>query len=126
MSESQTDLLHVENHGDVVIFQILLDELRELKSCYEVRDQMVQVVDPEKTRYVIFDLSKLEFVGSIGLLGFLAVRRAVPESRLFICGASQSLLEMLSVCRLISYQNDGNPPFEWQSSVEECLKRIQI
>lgn len=125
MSESQTSFLHVENHGDVVILQILLDELREMKSCYEVRDQMIQVIDPAKTHGVIFDLSKVKFIGSIGLLGFLAVRRKIPESRLFVCGASESLLKMLTVCRLISPKNEGNPPFEWHSNVEECLKRMQ-
>lgn len=121
MNESAARHIDVETRQGVLILKVVPDELRDMAMCYEVRDQMIQAIDPTKTQQAIIDLQNVNFIGSIGLLGFLGVRRAIPKSRIVVCNASESLQEMLTLCRLISLDNEGDPPFEYQPRIEDAL-----
>ena len=113
-----------ENNG-VLILKILPDELRETDVCYATRDQILARLDPNTTDRVVLDMANTHFVGSIGLLAFLALRRTIPKARIILCNLNESIFEMLVVCRLISEDESTDAPFKVRTSVEDAVAALK-
>ena len=121
MSDSDTSYIESTMVQGVLVMKVLPTELRETEVCYAIRDQMIAAIDPTQTRNAILDLQNVTFVGSIGLLGFLGMRRQLPKSRIIICNLADVIREMFLLCRLISPDNATDAPFEVQTTLQDAL-----
>ena len=72
----------------------------------------VLVIDPDDT-----------FVGSIGFLAFLALRRHLENGRIVVCNFSDSIRKIFEICRLIPTDPSAAGPFLVEESLEAALAR---
>ena len=108
-----------------MLMKILPAELLETDDCYATRDQILAALNPNTTDRVVIDLSNTRFIGSIGLLAFLAMRRAVPSARITLCNLNESILDMLVLCRLVSGDDSAEAPFQVRASVDDAMAELQ-
>ncbi|MDG2380442.1 MAG: STAS domain-containing protein [Pirellulaceae bacterium] len=121
MGELGTRYIESSTQDGVLVIKILATAMRDTQVCYGIRDQMIEAIDPDQTQNVIIDLENLTFIGSIGFLGFLAVRRKIPKSRIIVCNLTDTIREMFLLCRLISEDNSADSPFEVRATLQESL-----
>jgi anti-anti-sigma regulatory factor len=84
---------------------------------------MLALIDPEKITHVVLDFQRVTFVGSIGFLAFLAVRRHLEDSQVIICNLYEPIRQVFEICRLIPKDPAATAPFQVENSLEEALAR---
>jgi len=108
----------------VLVIKILLKEIRDPKVSYGLRDEISSLFNSAEVRHVVVDLGQVTFMGSIGLLALLAVRRSVAPGRMVICNLSKAIREMLELCLLVSNDPAKTAPFEAVPTLDEALARL--
>jgi len=107
-----------------LIVTVLVEQLREAKVAYDLRDEIVALIEQTQATNVVLDLASARFVGSVGFLAFLGVRRHLGNGRIILCNLSDPIREMFAVCRLIQTENNLTAPFEVAASKEAALARL--
>ncbi|MBT3199379.1 MAG: STAS domain-containing protein [Phycisphaerales bacterium] len=105
-----------EEIQDVIVARIMDRELtRDTGGSLHV--QMPQCTQPPK---VVLDLSKIEFIGSIGLTVLVVFQKRISTAggRLAIAGFSDSCREVMTVTRL-------DHIFEFYPNVEQSVTAMQ-
>ena len=110
--------------GSVLAVSILLDQVREAKVAYDLRDDIIALMNKERPTGIVIDLAKVNFIGSVGFLAFLGVRRQLGGGRIVLCNLSTPLREMFSVCRLIATDPNTAAPFETANTTAEALAQL--
>lgn len=118
---------HIESteQDGILVLKILPNELRETDVCYATRDQLLATVNSNGTDRVVIDMANTQFVGSVGLLAFLAVRRAIPTARIILCNLNASILDMLVLCRLVSSNESDEAPFQVRATLDDAVTTLQ-
>jgi anti-anti-sigma factor len=105
---------------NVLVATINVGEIREPSVAYDLRNQMLALVRDSGVRNLVIDCRNLGFMGSIGFLSFLGVRRELP-GRIVLCHLSPLLRETFDICRLIRDSRDGDAPFEAAEKLDDAL-----
>lgn len=124
MDESQPSYARGAVHGNVLVIRILVEQLRDAKTSHALRDEMLRLVEEAKTDRVVIDLQHVAFLGSIGLLALLAVRRRLEGGRIIICNMSYAIRSVFDLCRLIAEGPSATAPFEDAPSLDAALDRL--
>lgn len=111
-------------HEGVLAVTIIPRQVREATLAYLLRDEILALVVSSQTQDLILDVRNVEFMGSVGFLAFLAVRRHLKTGRIVICNLSPTLREMFAVCKLISPGGDKGAPFETEATLEAALAQL--
>ena len=111
------------NNGALVVTVMPL-QVRDATLAYALRDEIVALVDSSQTRNLVLDAANLQFIGSIGFLAFLGVRRHLGDGRIVLCNLSGTVREMFTVCQLISADRTKGAPFEEAATVEAAVARL--
>ena len=115
-----------ERHDGVLTVLVLLGEIRDSHTAYAFRDEVIAEMKQATTRDVIFDLSRVRFIGSVGFLAFLGVRRQLSGGRIVLCHMSDSIREVFQVCRLIANSDKGaKAPFEEAETLHDARRMLQ-
>jgi anti-anti-sigma factor len=99
-------------------------QIREAQTAYGLRDEMNALIDQHKPGNIVLDLANVNYIGSIGFLAFLSVRRKLGGGRIVLCNVSSPVRDMFAVCRLIPTESAATAPFEIASSLEESVSRL--
>jgi anti-anti-sigma factor len=108
---------------NVLVIEVLVEQIRDPDTSYALRDEMLSLIDPEKISHVVLDLQHVTFVGSIGFLAFLAVRRRLENGQIVICNLWEPVRQTFQICRLISNDPAVTAPFRVEDSLEAALAR---
>jgi len=111
-------------NGGCLVVTVMPQQVRETAIAYSLRDEIVALVDSSQTRDLVLDAGNLQFIGSIGFLAFLGVRRHLGDGRIILCNLSFAVREMFAVCRLISTDGAKAAPFEVAATVEAAVARL--
>ena len=126
MSQQANQLAMCERHDGVLTVLVLLGEIRDSHTAYAFRDEVIAEMKQATTRDVIFDLSRVRFIGSVGFLAFLGVRRQLSGGRIVLCHMSDSIREVFQVCRLIANSDKGaKAPFEEAETLHDARQMLQ-
>jgi hypothetical protein len=68
-------------------------------------------------------MGRVEFIGSIGLLAFLGIRRLPDIENVVLCNLDENVKEIFMICRLISNDKMSKAPFQLATSIEYALER---
>ena len=109
----------------VLVVTITVPQLRDAANTFAARDEILALIDSSGARHVILDARHLQFIGSIGLLTFLSVRRQVVDGRVVICNLSEPIQRLFAVCRLITTDPAKVAPFEMATTLENALARFR-
>ena len=67
-------------------------------------------------------LGRVQFIGSIGFLAFLAMRRVPGVQNVVLCCLNENVKELFMICRLIPSANVSSAPFQDSASVQSALE----
>lgn len=124
MSSAKTSVSGQCSDG-VLTVDILVDQIRDPDQSYAVRDQVIALVDQWSPSHMVLDFSQVRFMGSVGMLALLGIRRSLPGGRIVVCNLSDVLRQMLTMCRLISNEALSASPFEVAATKEEAQERAR-
>lgn len=105
----------------VLVVMIAIGEIREPATAYDLRNEMLALVKEAKCRHLVIDARNLIFIGSVGFLAFLGVRREL-KGRIVLCHLSDAIRDSFAVCRLIPTGDDRVAPFETADTLDEALR----
>lgn len=123
MSEQVSSYVSSTIQQGVLVVAVQVEQVRDHSQAYALRDEIIALLESSKTRDVILDLERLQFMGSVGILAFLGVRRHLDGGRIMLCNLSKNLRGMFQVCRLISSDSIA-APFEAEDTVGDALMRL--
>jgi anti-anti-sigma factor len=110
-------------HGTALVATVLIQELRENEAIQRLKDELLAAVTLAKPRNVIIDLSHVRFVGSVGFLVFLRVRREPGIGRIVLCHLNENVRGAFALCRLIPDAAHSSAPFDVADTRLEALVR---
>jgi anti-anti-sigma factor len=116
--------ISVANNQGVPVITITVDQIRDATRATELRDEILNVVQTSQANNLIFDLSRLNFIGSIGFMAFLSVRRQLAAGRIILCDLSQNVSDAFAICQLISKDPAKTSPFEYANNVPEAVASL--
>src|SRR4051794_14376454 len=70
-------------NGNLVV-SILEGQIREAAVAYRLRDEIISLIDQQKPVNIVLDLANVAFIGSVGFLAFLGVRRHLGGGRIIL------------------------------------------
>jgi len=110
-----------------LVLSVTSREIRDAQVSYALRDQMIGLIDEHGSQQVVIDFEPVDFIGSVGLLALLGVRRRLNEAggRVVICNITGLIREMLSACRLISSDASRAAVFETAATRDEALAMLR-
>ena len=77
-------------------------------------------VGPNKPlQNLLVDLEQVEFIGSIGFLVFVGLRRVLSKGRIVLCCPRAPVQDAFLACRLISAEPGGAAPFDVAADVAQ-------
>jgi anti-anti-sigma factor len=107
-----------------LVVTVVPQQLREAATAYSLRDEIIALVDSSQTRALVIDAGNLQFIGSIGFLAFLGVRRHLGDGRIILCNLAPPVQEIFAICGLISIDGTKAVPFEVAATVEAAVARL--
>lgn len=110
-------------HGEVLVITVLAAEVDDEETSRGLHDEIFSLVDCEEPSHVVIDLRRVTFMGSVGFLMFLALRRRLGAGQIVICNITQPVYDLFEVCRLFSTSSTTGP-FEAEESLEAALARF--
>jgi anti-anti-sigma regulatory factor len=112
-------------HGSVLVIEVLVPQLRKPETAYALRDEILELADPAKTSHVVVDLQRVTYIGSVGQLAFLALRRHVDGTPIVFCNISPTVRELLEVCHLVA-KPPATAPFAAEETRQAALARCSL
>jgi anti-anti-sigma factor len=122
MTESELKYATGSYRGNVLVIEVLVPQLRDPETAYALRDEILALVEPKETSHVVVDLRQVTYIGSVGLLAFLALRRHVEDTPIVLCNISPTVRELLEVCHLVA-QPPASAPFAAEDTRQAALAR---
>lgn len=74
--------------GGVLVATITREEIRDSTDAYLCRDEMIASIDSSQTKHLVVNLEHVQFLGSVGLVALLGVRRYLGDGRIILCNIS--------------------------------------
>ncbi len=108
--------------SNALLARVMVPEIREAAVAYALRDELLALVEESGTRHLILDVRQLKFIGSIGFLAFLGVRRQMSGQIIF-CGMTEPVRQVFQVSRLIPSGSEERP-FGLEDTLEAALARL--
>ena len=118
-------LARFDVRGSVLLVTVQLTEIRDTKTAYDFRDAVIAQLERQPAVHVVFDCAAVKFIGSVGFLAFLGVRRKQPTGRIVLCNLGPQIREMFEICRLLARDElDTAAPFEGVETLETALTTL--
>lgn len=114
-----------EHAGNFLVVKVLAPQLREAQVAYKLRDEIITLIAEPQPKGVVLDLSNATFIGSVGFLSFLGVRRHLKDGRIILCNLSVPIRDMFAACRLIPSDSSRAAPFETAENVSTALGLLE-
>lgn len=109
--------------GATLLATVLIEELRDTEGIQQLKDDLLAAITLANPRNVIVDLSQVQFIGSVGFLVFLRLRREPGIGRIVLCNLNEHVRGAFLICRLIPDGNHSSAPFEEAATTQDALKR---
>ena len=110
--------------GGLLVVDILQPEIREASQAYACRDEMIKLIDPTTNRDVVIDLGRVQYIGSVGLVALLGVRRHLDGGRIVLCDMKPAVHDIFFISRLIPRTESETAPFEAAPTREAALQAL--
>ena len=125
MSQPAQNLARDSVRDGITVVTVNTKQIREADQAYALRDEILEILNKSNPSCLVLDLGELTFVGSIGFLAFLGVRRHLEGGRIVICNMSGPVHDMFAVCHLISPDPAKKAPFEAAKTLDSAIALLK-
>ena len=125
MSQLIPKLARASVVDSITVVTVTAEQIREADQAYALRDEIREILNQANPSCLVLELVKFNFVGSIGFLAFLGVRRHLAGGRIVICNMSGPVHDMFAVCQLISPDPAKKAPFEAAKTLDSAIARLK-
>ncbi|MGY8771592.1 MAG: STAS domain-containing protein [Pirellulales bacterium] len=121
-----TQFISTKTENNSLLITLEIEEMKDSEECYEIRDAMISAQKDAGIDNIAINMARVNFMGSIGILAFLGLRRSIDEQhgRIVFYNLSSQLKGVLQVCKLISNDPDWKSPFGFADSVESAQELL--
>lgn len=124
MSQTNTSIVEHVSEGENIVITVLETHLRDQERVQRIREALIEAIGSGPFKNAIIDMVRVQFIGSIGFLAFLAVRRVPGIQNVVLCNLSDNLKELFTICKLIPTAGASSAPFMVADSVESALTKL--
>lgn len=121
MSQGPAGLVGVVSEG-VLVLTLQEEHLRDVDRATSIRNAATTHVDEAQPSRIVFDLGRLQSIGSVGLLAFLGLRRHFAQGPIVLTNMSSAIEKTFSLFRLIPTDTQPVAPFEVAPTVADAMK----
>ena len=121
-SASNSALIEHELRNDVLVLRFCVSEVRTPEVSFAIRDEVLAAVDASGTSKFVVDLSRVEFMSSVGLLTLMSLRRHVENAKIVLTGLWGHVLDVMETCRLVNSEHNTNGVFEVAESIDQAVE----
>ena len=122
MSLENTSCIEHTALSGIVVITMLDEKIRTPERVQQIKDAIIKVVGANPCKSIIIDMSCVKFIGSMGFLAFLAVRRLPGIENVILCNLDREVAALFVLCRLISAENAENAPLKTAASVSSAVE----
>lgn len=116
--------VRAEQIEGVLVVTIIVDQIRDATRGYAIRDEILAAIESHQARNLVLDLGQLSFIGSIGFMAFLSVRRQLSAGRIILCKMSGPVRDLFAICHLIATDPAKKSPFEVAETVAAAVESV--
>jgi anti-anti-sigma factor len=121
MADSSDSIIEIRPHSSCLIIKILAPQMRDFAKVIQIKEAIITAVREMVPKTVILDLSRLNFVSSVGFLAFLAIRREPTVENIVLCDLDANVHKVFSICRLIPDGVDTSAPLQLADTVDAAI-----
>ena len=122
MTHPSEELISHQTFENILVVSILAETMRDQEVVNRIRDSMSAVVGQANCNSLIIDVDHVQFIGSIGFLAFLAMRRIPGVQSIVLCNLQPNVRELFLLCRLIPHSNEESAPFNEATTLPSALE----
>ena len=116
--------VRAEQIEGVLVVTITVDQIRDATRGYTIRDEILAAIETHQANDLVLDLGQLSFIGSIGFMAFLSVRRQLSAGRIILCKMSGPVRDLFAICHLIATDPAKKAPFEVAETVAAAVESV--
>jgi anti-anti-sigma factor len=110
--------------GDVLILAIALKRVASYESAEAMGRELIEAVQAEGAKKVVVDLSRVEYMSSVGYGPLISLRGWVRQAggRLVLCGLSTVVYQMFEATRLLINPHSPQSLFEFTGTIQSAVE----
>ncbi|MFN9913001.1 MAG: STAS domain-containing protein, partial [Pirellulaceae bacterium] len=101
MANEEVALTECQVKDRVLLVRLKLAKLVDPLVAQRLKAELEEKVNQHQSQIVILDFQEVTFVGSVGFLAFLSLRRLPTVQRVIVCQLDANIREIFTICRLI-------------------------
>lgn len=121
MSSSSAAVITAEVRQSCLIVSILEPQLRDFEKVTQIKLAIMSAVQLHRPQAVLLDLQKVTYVGSVGFLAFLGIRREQGVEHIVLCNVAPNVQQLFSICKLIPDGSGMSAPLKIATSIESAM-----
>ncbi|WP_372896748.1 STAS domain-containing protein [Stieleria sp.] len=120
MTEHEKPLVQASSNGTTLVLEIQTDQIRDSDTASAISREMIALAKENQANRLVIDMHSVRFMGSVGFLALMGLRRHLDEPSIILCGLSEHLKDILEACKLISRDPDESAMFTMADTVDEA------
>ena len=119
--------ISLQKDRDVLILAIELKRVASYESAETMGRELIEAVEAEGAQKVVVDLSRVEYMSSVGYGPLISLRGWLREAggRLILCGLSPVVHQMFEATRLLINPHSPQSLFEFTDTVSKAVAMLQ-
>ncbi|MDV6031686.1 MAG: STAS domain-containing protein [Phycisphaera sp. RhM] len=123
MTEHEKTFVLSSLNGTTLVLEIQTDQIRDTETASAISREMIALAKENQANRLVIDMHSVCFMGSVGFLALMGLRRHLDEPSIILCGLSEHLKDILEACKLISRDPDEPAMFAMTDTVDEAMQR---
>ncbi|QDV45880.1 STAS domain protein [Stieleria neptunia] len=120
MTENENPFVQASFDGTSLVLDIQTDQIRDSETASTISREMIALAKENQAKRLVIDMSQVRFMGSVGFLALMGLRRHLDEPVIILCGLSEHLKDILEACKLISRDPKEEAMFTMAETVENA------
>ncbi|PAY19500.1 hypothetical protein CKO51_10660 [Rhodopirellula sp. SM50] len=120
MTENENPFVQASFDGTSLVLEIQTDQIRDTDTASAISREMIALAKENQANRLVIDMHSVRFMGSVGFLALMGLRRHLDAPDIILCGLSEHLKDILEACKLISRDPNEEAMFEMAETVENA------
>ncbi len=120
-SPSSAAGIHSEVRQGCLVVTILETQLRDFEKVTQVKLAIIAALQQHQPQTVLLDLQHVTYIGSVGFLAFLGLRREKYVENVVLCNVAPNVHQLFSICKLIPDGSSMTAPLKIADTLDSAM-----